>query len=800
MAKKVFSLFDQINDRLLKILDEIDAIVYVIDIETYEILYINKQGNTLWGDILGKKCYESLRKAQTGPCPNCDNQRIMDSEHEGSFKTLYQDPIKNKWLDSRGHVIRWLGGRKAKLCIALDVTDQKRMETELEDSVLKYKMSEEALLESEQMFKSIVNNAASIIYTMNLEGYYSFVSPSWTEFLGHDSTEVEGRHFREYVHPEDISILEDLLEKAATNQSTQKRVLYRILDKNSNWHWHRLSGSIIEDKDRNILFHIGVVNDITEQVEHQQRLLKANQESEAALEEIISIEEELRIQNFHLENKGKELRDSKQLLEDILGFLPDATFVIDKEGKIVFWNNAIENMTGIKAEDVIGKGDYEYSHILIGKRQPLLIDLALNYNDETAKNYKNLKTQDKKVLILEDYSLERFADKYFSVNAAPLYNASGELIGALQSIRDVTSRREAEKKLRYIAEHDSITGLFNRSFFEKEMGNNANYQEKMIGLIVSDVDGLKLVNDTLGHQEGDKLLITSAEILKKACPQNSIISRIGGDEFCVILRDTREDEIFSVLRKMNKAAEEYNNATPTIPLSISHGISFCDNQRIDMLNLFKEAEEKMYYEKLLHSQSARSKVVDEMMKALEVRDYLTEGHSDRVGQIAEKIAVNMALPEHKINSLRLFARFHDIGKVGISDSIIFKPGKLSKREFDEMKKHCEIGFRIAQSTPDLAHISDWILKHHEWWNGNGYPFGLVGEEIPLECRILAMADSFDSMSSDRPYRKALSYEESIKELKRFAGIQFDPRIVQVFLDILGEKECIPGEKECIPEE
>lgn len=780
------SLFDQINERLLRILDDLDVIVYVIDLETYEILYINQHGNALWGDALGKKCWEVVRIDQTGPCANCNNSKILLSEEEGTYKDIYHDVVNNKWLDSRGHVIYWLGGKRAKLGIALDITEQKTMEAKLENREKRLQMSEEALLESEQMFKSIVNNAPSIIYTMNLDGYFSFVSSSCAEFLGYHSTEMEGRHYRDYIHPDDLPIFESFLEKLVEvpERSTETRLPYRIRNDQGNWHWHRSSGSVIEDRDKNILFYIGVSNDITEQVEYADKLLKSNQELEAALEEIISIEEELRIQYDHLEKQDRELRDSKQILEDIIGFLPDATFVIDKEGLILFWNKAMEELTGINAKDMLGKGEYEYSFILEGQRRPMLIDMILGYDTEIAKNYKKLKRADSKVLIIEDFHLERYPYKYFSVKAAPLYNANGELIGALQSFRDVTSRRVAENKLRYFAEHDSMTGLLNRSCFEKEIINGENDSGKMIALILSDVDGLKLVNDTLGHQEGDKLLITSAEILREACPENSSISRIGGDEFCVILRNTTEDQFFSVLRKMNKAVENYNDRKPIIPLSISHGSAYSVDRQIDMLKLFKEAEEKMYYEKLLHSQSARSKIVDVMMKALEARDFITEGHADRICEITEQIADYIGMPEYRINSLRIFARFHDIGKVGISDNILFKPGRLTKKEFQEMQKHSEIGFRIAQSTPDLAHISDWILKHHEWWNGNGYPFGLAGEDIPLECRILAVADAFDSMTNDRPYRKSLGYRESVTELKRNSGIQFDPAVVDVFLDIL----------------
>ncbi|WP_245867411.1 Cyclic di-GMP phosphodiesterase [Sporomusa silvacetica DSM 10669] len=139
-----------------------------------------------------------------------------------------------------------------------------------------------------------------------------------------------------------------------------------------------------------------------------------------------------------------------------------------------------------------------------------------------------------------------------------------------------------------------------------------------------------------------------------------------------------------------------------------------------------------------------------------------------------------------MTDLKLLAQFHDIGKVGIPDKILFKPGTLTPEKFNEMQRHSEIGFRIAQSSPDLNLIADYILKHHEWWDGSGYPMGLSGENIPLECRILSIADAYDAMTSDRPYRKALVHKHAIDELRRFAGIQFDPELVENFITLVEE--------------
>jgi len=141
-----------------------------------------------------------------------------------------------------------------------------------------------------------------------------------------------------------------------------------------------------------------------------------------------------------------------------------------------------------------------------------------------------------------------------------------------------------------------------------------------------------------------------------------------------------------------------------------------------------------------------------------------------------------------LTDLRLLAQFHDIGKVGVPDSILFKAGPLNAEETIDMRQHCIIGQRIAILAPDLVPIADWVLKHHEWWNGEGYPLGLKGEEIPLECRILAIVDAYDAMISDRPYRKALTHAEAMKELMKCSGTQFDPQLVQKFVQLLDKRK------------
>lgn len=222
-------------------------------------------------------------------------------------------------------------------------------------------------------------------------------------------------------------------------------------------------------------------------------------------------------------------------------------------------------------------------------------------------------------------------------------------------------------------------------------------------------------------------------------------------------------------------------------LSLSVGYAIADEIPVELSRLMRDADNMVRREKLLRSQSTRSGLVNTMMTLLEARDFITEGHAERLEMLVGSLAERLDFPSSQLDAMRLFAKFHDIGKVGISDAILFKPGPLNEAERTEMRRHCEIGYRIALASSDLVYIAEWILRHHEWWDGSGYPIGLAGEAIPVECRILSIVDAFDAMTSDRPYRKAMPTGQAVQELRKFGGIQFDPDLLGIFCEVLQQQ-------------
>ncbi len=484
-----------------------------------------------------------------------------------------------------------------------------------------------------------------------------------------------------------------------------------------------------------------------------------------------------------------KLPAANRQLRNIIEFLPEAAFAIDREGRVIAWNKAIEEMSGMGKKDILGQGDYAYAVPFYGIKRPILINMIFPKNQNVEGNYEHFERKDN--VIRAGAPCHPFFNgrgAYLWCTAWPLLDGEGNLIGAIESIRDITECKQFEKKLEYLSRHDPLTGLYNRSYFVGKIKQAGKGHVDPFGIIVCDLDGLKLVNETLGINCGDKLLKASANLIKGVIRENDLLARIGGDEFAIILPHSDEKTVEKTCSRIRGAIKRYNEADPEIPLSISIGHSIKGGKPGGVIELFREANSRMHCEKLHRSQSARSAIAQTLMKTMEARDLITGGHAVRLEGYVTALAKAIGMPPCRITRLNLLAKFHDIGKVGVPDRILFKPGPLTWEEFAIMRRHSEIGHHIAQSSRDLATIADLILKHHEWWDGNGYPLGLKGREIPIECRVLAIADAFDAMISDRPYRKALPRGKAIEELKDNAGIQFDPRLVHCFLEQL-EGDC-----------
>lgn len=359
-------------------------------------------------------------------------------------------------------------------------------------------------------------------------------------------------------------------------------------------------------------------------------------------------------------------------------------------------------------------------------------------------------------------------------------DSNGNIISLWGAAQDITERKKAEEKLVYISFHDHLTDLYNRRFFEEELKRLDKDCNLPISIIMCDINGLKLVNDSFGHYSGDALLKKAAETIKKACREEDVIARIGGDEFVVILPKTDSDNTQQVSNRIKDLASKEKVANIELSISYGHDTKTLDTQSI--VEIIANAENNMYRHKLSERSSMRSKTIDLIMNALFEKSNREARHSNRVSSLCKAIGSKMNFDKESVNQIGIAGLIHDIGKIGIDEKILNKPGSLTADEKVEIERHPEIGWRLLSSTNEFSVLAQFVLSHHEKWDGSGYPHGIKGKEIPLESRIIALADAYDAMTSERSYRKALCKDAATKELTRCSGTQFDPEIVDVFVN------------------
>lgn len=299
-------------------------------------------------------------------------------------------------------------------------------------------------------------------------------------------------------------------------------------------------------------------------------------------------------------------------------------------------------------------------------------------------------------------------------------------------------------------------------------------------IVMADVNGLKLVNDSFGHAAGDELLKKVSEIIKRGCRYNDIIARLGGDEFVILLPKTDIYETEQIVKNINALALKETVSAVNISISFGYGTKKKEEEKIE--EILKKAEDYMYKKKLFESPSMRGKTIGAIISTLHEKNKREEEHSHRVSRLCQDMGHALGLTESETEELKTIGLLHDIGKIAIEENILNKSEELTEDEWQEIKRHSEIGYRILNTVNDMLEISEYVLYHHERWDGKGYPKGLKGEEIPLQSRIITIIDAYDAMTSQRSYRSALPEESAIEELKINAGTQFDPDLVRIFIE------------------
>ena len=475
-----------------------------------------------------------------------------------------------------------------------------------------------------------------------------------------------------------------------------------------------------------------------------------------------------------VQKKTYELRCEKEMLDITLQSIGDGVVATDINGALTLLNPTARRLSGW-GDDAIGK---PFAQVL---------QLVNEKTEEPVSSPIEKVLETGEIIGLANHTalVSRLGKKIpIADGASPIRDAQGQIYGVEMVFRDVTQEKAQREQIEHIMAHDSMTGLYNRWYMEEVLKRYEQNPEAGCTLIMGDLNGLKLVNDAFGHYEGDRFIRTVAGILKQCCGPKAVVSRWGGDEFLILLPEATAKVAERLIdRILARCVEESDEK---LQLSIALGYARMSGENDDIQRALREAEQWTYRRKLMIEKSFRSSVINALLSALAAKSEETEEHAERLQQYCCQIGRLLGVSEKELDEMSLFAMLHDIGKVGINDAILQKPAPLTEDEWLEMRKHPEIGFRIAQNNVDLAPISEYILSHHERWDGNGYPRGLRGDDIPILARILAVADAYDAMTNERVYRKAMSNDAAASEILRNAGSQFDPRIARLFVEqVLG---------------
>ena len=482
----------------------------------------------------------------------------------------------------------------------------------------------------------------------------------------------------------------------------------------------------------------------------------------------------------------KPFFDEYENVVGIMGILIDITNIKQKEKYYEERENLLRTIINTIPGFIFYKGkdfrDKEDNKLDVEKNTSkgyiLSKEVDRNFLEEDKKIIKN-----KKIKVYERRIIDSKGNlKIEEITKTSVINEDGQVIGILGLVNDITEKVELKEKLRKNRYIDNLTGVYNRACFDekKEELNNSKYMP--IGIIVGDVNGLKILNDTFGYLEGDKFLIEIAQILKSIVSKKDFIFRWGEDEFVILIPNCDESRCEKIINNINSECKNYK--FDLIEMSISLGASIKHSLNDDIYEKLKEAEEKLHRQKFLKEKSIRSSIIFSLCQSLHEKNVETQAHTQRLVKYSIEIGKHLGFTTAQLDELELVTKLHDIGKIGISETILLKKGKLTEEEFEEIKTHTEKGYRILQASNELSNIARGVLTHHERYDGRGYPLGLKGEEIPIMARIVNVVDSYDAMITDRGYNKVKTKEEAIEEIEKCKGKQFDPNIAEIFINIL----------------
>lgn len=588
--------------------------------------------------------------------------------------------------------------------------------------------TEEELRQSEEKYRTLVERANDGIIIIQ-DGIINYANSRMADLDGSSVEQLVGTAYTDHIYPSEIPKLTEMYRRRMSGDKVSSSYDTILRRRDGSPAPSQISAAIISYRGKPA--DLVIIHDISE-----------------------------------MKKKEEILRRSAYELRTLVDNSPDLIFRVNGSMRYEEVNSAYERLTGIPKERFIGKTNEE-----------------LGMPSQMVEFWQNALLR-----VLEsgqEYSMEfemtsLFGKRYFATRLIPEFIKSGRVETVLVIARDITDRMHAESQLRYVSFHDKVTGLYNRAFFEEELRRIDTERELPLSIIMGDINNLKLINDVFGHEEGDKLLKTISESLSKACRNNDIIARWGGDEFSIILPKTSLSTANEILLRINQISSE--SQMTAIKPSIALGISVKEKRDQNIYQVVRQAEQAMYDNKLANSKQEEKSVMSSLFAMARERTGDFDLHIDRGYGLARLFGKELGLDEGQMKSLLLLIETHDIGTALIPQKTLAKPSPLTQEEWEFIKRHSEVGARIVMAFPDTAKVSDEIISHHENWDGSGYPHALKGKDIPFLSRVFALIESYDVITHPRRYARTFTRQEAIEEIGQKSGVQFDPELTDIFIN------------------